>query len=280
MKLRNLFLASLAICAMTSCSKDEDGPSGPQEMDAYFSIAASAGDLVTKASVEGNSEAGEATEQAVKTLTAFVFKGGNDVTDEDATLVISKKVTLSDGDAVVGTVPKSEEQTITAIKHIHVKVATPEKGATTSATQFQVVLVANTDISATSLADLKAKSTPDIKQYAVDGGKNLPMSSAVLTLKGLTPYTAEAHNSNWYVDNSSVALEEDDASLVMLTRAISRVQIESLSSDFKGQYAGASFVVDFISLVNVRATETIMREENTTAGYYRGGLAQYEVIDG
>ena len=40
MKLSNLFLASLAICTMASCSKDEDGPSVPQEMDAYLSIAA------------------------------------------------------------------------------------------------------------------------------------------------------------------------------------------------------------------------------------------------
>lgn len=29
MKLRNLFLASLAVCTMASCSKDDDGISGP-----------------------------------------------------------------------------------------------------------------------------------------------------------------------------------------------------------------------------------------------------------
>lgn len=36
MKLRNLFLASLAVCTMASCSKDDDGISGPQEVDAYL----------------------------------------------------------------------------------------------------------------------------------------------------------------------------------------------------------------------------------------------------
>ena len=39
MKLRNLFLASLAVCTMASCSKDDDGISGPQEVDAYLSFA-------------------------------------------------------------------------------------------------------------------------------------------------------------------------------------------------------------------------------------------------
>ena len=39
MKLRNLFLASLAVCTMASCSKDDDGLSGPQEVDAYLSFA-------------------------------------------------------------------------------------------------------------------------------------------------------------------------------------------------------------------------------------------------
>lgn len=39
MKLRNLFLSSLAVCTMASCSKDDDGISGPQEVDAYLSFA-------------------------------------------------------------------------------------------------------------------------------------------------------------------------------------------------------------------------------------------------
>ena len=44
MKLRNLFLASLAVCTMASCSKDDDGISGPQEVDAYLSFASTTHD--------------------------------------------------------------------------------------------------------------------------------------------------------------------------------------------------------------------------------------------
>ena len=47
MKLRNLFLASLAVCTMASCSKDDDGISGPQEVDAYLSFASTT-DAMTK----------------------------------------------------------------------------------------------------------------------------------------------------------------------------------------------------------------------------------------
>ena len=38
MKLRNLFLASLAVCTMASCSKDDDGISGPQEVGRRLSL--------------------------------------------------------------------------------------------------------------------------------------------------------------------------------------------------------------------------------------------------
>lgn len=57
MKLRNLFLASLAVCTMASCSKDDDGISGPQEVDAYLSFASTT-DVMTKASTEGDDDAG------------------------------------------------------------------------------------------------------------------------------------------------------------------------------------------------------------------------------
>ena len=61
MKLRNLFLASLAVCTMASCSKDDDGISGPQEVDAYLSFASTT-DAMTKASTEGDDDAGNGKE--------------------------------------------------------------------------------------------------------------------------------------------------------------------------------------------------------------------------
>ena len=52
MKLRNLFLAALAICTMASCSKDETTDySRMGEVDAYVSFGVTA-DLETKATAE------------------------------------------------------------------------------------------------------------------------------------------------------------------------------------------------------------------------------------
>ncbi|RHJ86441.1 fimbrial protein [Parabacteroides sp. AM08-6] len=298
MKLRNLFLASLAICTMASCSKDEDGPSIPQEVDAYLSIAAVPGDLVAKASEKGEEELGETKEQVVNTLTAFVFKAGETdapITDESLqTFVISKTVAIGTSevgdskDAIVGKV--GDERTITAIKGIHVKVAAPEGATTTSKTQFKVVLVANCkDLSATSVKDLKTKLTPDILSFGGVGTSYLPMSSEPLTINSLTPYTTEKHIQNWFNGDSQTPVTIENGTdntgattvgtAATLIRAISRVQIESLNTNFQGQYKGATFTVDAIYLVNVRATETIMRQENADAIYYRGGLQDYTVLD-
>ena len=68
MKLRNLFLASLAVCTMASCSKDDDGISGPQEVDAYLSFASTT-DVMTKASTEGDADAGNGKEAKIQSLT-------------------------------------------------------------------------------------------------------------------------------------------------------------------------------------------------------------------
>lgn len=86
MKLRNLFLASLAVCTMASCSKDDDGISGPQEVDAYLSFASTT-DVMTKASIDGGTDAGTDKEAKIQSLTAYVF-------DESGKYVISKHVSL------------------------------------------------------------------------------------------------------------------------------------------------------------------------------------------
>ena len=78
MKLRNLFLASLIVCTMASCSKDDDGISGPQEVDAYLSFASTT-DVMTKASIDGGTD----KEAKIQSLTAYVF-------DESGKYVISK----------------------------------------------------------------------------------------------------------------------------------------------------------------------------------------------
>ena len=140
MKLRNLFLASLAVCTMASCSKDDDGISGPQEVDAYLSFASTT-DAMTKASTEGDDDAGNGKEAKIQSLTAYVF-------DEAGKYVISKHVSL-EGSVTVGedynVTGEGENQSITSIKAIHVKVAKPTTEGGNSSTTFKVVLLANTE---------------------------------------------------------------------------------------------------------------------------------------
>ena len=293
MKLRNLFLASLAVCTMASCSKDDDGISGPQEVDAYLSFASTT-DVMTKASVAGADDAGNSKEAKIQSLTAYVF-------DEDGKYVISKHVSLPEGTTESsGEDFDAEEGSITTIKAIHVKVAKPTGSATISATEFQVLLLANmNELAPTGLDVLKAEKTAAITTFNTKevGQSYLPMHSDVLTVMGLTPVKEEAngtktHHLNWYKNNSSCVVSDtptdgthvttvpDGAGKVTMTRSISRVQFTSLKSSFTAQYAGVTFKIDSIYLANVRNNATVMGEEDTEADYFRGGPVEFAVIQG
>lgn len=286
MKLKNFFLASLAVFTMASCSNDDEGISGPQEVDAYLSFASTT-DVRVKSSTVGTPDAGIAKEAKINSLTAYVF-------DEGGKYLISKHVTLP-----AGTTDSSVEDydavggSITTIKGIHVKVAKPAENATTSSTKFQVVLLANlSQLTPATLDALKSAKTTAIDGFndVAVGQSYLPMHSSVLTVTGLTPNTDTEHLLNWYKDGSTCVVSDapvdgthvtdapDDAAEVLLTRSISRVQFTSLSSNFTGQYAGVTFEIDSIYLANVRNNATVMGEEDTEAAYFRGGPAAFEVI--
>ena len=291
MKLRNLFLASLAVCTMASCSKDDDGISGPQEVDAYLSFASTT-DVMTKASIDGGTDAGTDKEAKIQSLTAYVF-------DESGKYVISKHVSLPDGTTESsGEDFDAKDGSITTIKAIHVKVAKPTGSATISATKFQVLLLANmNELAPADLDALKNEKTAAITTFNEIGKSYLPMHSDVLTVTGLTPVKEETdgtktHHLNWYKDNSScvvsdtptdgthVTIVPDGVGKVTMTRSISRVQFTSLKSNFTAQYAGVTFKIDSIYLANVRNNATVMGEENTEADYFRGGPVEFAVIQG
>lgn len=291
MKLRNLFLASLAVCTMASCSKDDDGISGPQEVDAYLSFASTT-DVMTKASIDGGTDAGTDKEAKIQSLTAYVF-------DESGKYVISKHVSLPDGTTESsGEDFDAKDGSITTIKAIHVKVAKPTGSATISATKFQVLLLANmNELAPADLDALKNEKTAAITTFNEIGKSYLPMHSDVLTVTGLTPVKEETdgtktHHLNWYKDNSSCVVSDtptdgthvttvpDGVGKVTMTRSISRVQFTSLKSNFTAQYAGVTFEIDSIYLANVRNNATVMGEENTKADYFRGGPVEFAVIQG
>lgn len=291
MKLRNLFLASLAVCTMASCSKDDDGISGPQEVDAYLSFASTT-DVMTKALIDGGTDAGTDKEAKIQSLTAYVF-------DESGKYVISKHVSLPDGTTESsGEDFDAKDGSITTIKAIHVKVAKPTGSATISATKFQVLLLANmNELAPADLDALKNEKTAAITTFNEIGKSYLPMHSDVLTVTGLTPVKEETdgtktHHLNWYKDNSSCVVSDtptdgthvttvpDGVGKVIMTRSISRVQFTSLKSNFTAQYAGVTFKIDSIYLANVRNNATVMGEEDTEADYFRGGPVEFAVIQG
>ena len=276
---------------MASCSKDDDGISGPQEVDAYLSFASTT-DVMTKASIDGGTDAGTDKEAKIQSLTAYVF-------DESGKYVISKHVSLPDGATESsGEDFDAKDGSITTIKAIHVKVAKPTGSATISATKFQVLLLANmNELAPADLDALKNEKTAAITTFNEIGKSYLPMHSDVLTVTGLTPVKEETdgtktHHLNWYKDNSScvvsdtptdgthVTIVPDGVGKVTMTRSISRVQFTSLKSNFTAQYAGVTFKIDSIYLANVRNNATVMGEENTEADYFRGGPVEFAVIQG
>lgn len=280
MKLRNLFIASLAVCSMTSCSKDDDGISTPQEVDAYFSIATTT-NVMTRASEDGASDSGTGLEATVNSLTAYVFTN-----DDAAKYVTSKHVSLGKGGQGQNDEDyTTNENSITSIKGIHVKVAKPAKIDNPSISQFKVVLLANTNHrSVADLASLKQEVIADITTYSDKeiGKAFLPMHSDELTVGGLKISDDTKHVLNWYsgsgsseqtttTDGSHKGDPALKAAKISLYRSLSRVQFTSLKTNFSAlQYKNLSLTVKSIFLANVRANATVMGKENTKAAFYKG----------
>ena len=238
MKLRNLFLASLAVCTMASCSKDDDGISGPQEVDAYLSFASTT-DVMTKASTEGDADAGNGKEAKIQSLTAYVF-------DEAGKYVISKHVSL-EGSGTVGedynVTGEGENQSITSIKAIHVKVAKPTTEGGNSSTTFKVVLLAEHFIN---------------------------------WYNGASSCTPEKVTAK---DDHTGSIPAAGATKVIMTRSIARVQLVSLKADFSALESDGKtirFDVTSVFLANVRANASVMGEENTGASFYRGAPESFD----
>lgn len=268
MKLRNIFLAGLAVCTMASCSKDETiDYSQMGEVDAYVSFGVTAA-LQTKATVGGGSEITD-KEAKVQELTVLIFKG----TDDDATFVTSKTETAT-GDG-----------SITEIKHLVVKV-TPNADGTSSNDNFIVVFLGNCkNISApATLGALKsAVLTENADSYAI--GSALPMVSKEIKITGLRPnIKKEDGTTEWYenwVKNGGGVVTDTNASQedpetppsgytstdhVVLTRLISRVQVESVNLKLT-EYPGASITLKKIALANVK---TQSKFAESTGDYVRG----------
>lgn len=268
MKLRNIFLASLAVCTMASCSKDETidySQMGP--VDAYVSLAATSA-IQTKATVDTEGNELLTGEKYINSLTAYVFKQTDGALAGVKHLTVEEANKTDNGKMLVG------DFGLKAINHIVVKV-TPNAEGTSSTDQFTAVIVANCEqLNVSSLTDLKSKTiataltTPaDVK----DGKAYLPMASDEINFGGLVPNivvngVTSTYTENWlngasiYGQESSAdpeGIPEQVTSSISLKRLVARVQVEKLIFNLEDQYPGASFKLTNLALVNVRPTSTV-----------------------
>lgn len=265
MKLRNLFLASLAVCTMASCSKDDDANNGPREqVNAQISFVATTLTQQTKASIAGTLDEADTktNETRVGSLTAYVFKKGG-------ALAARETFTAEQG------------KTISEIKHITVKVTPGNTAAIATEDEFQMVLVANGEtVNPSSLDDLKDKVLTSTIETYTPGTSDLPMISGVIEFKGLVPLVQEdgSNKENWVANTGNVTIldEEADApsssyTAISLTRMIARVQVDQLTIDIQKNYKGAIFTLGTLALANVRPLATAT--DGVKSGndeYYKG----------
>lgn len=256
MKLRNLFLAGLAVCTMASCSNDDDVNNGPiAEVDASLAFVATSDGLQTKAD---DTQAGTTKEDFINKLDVYIFKA-------DGTLANKKTVNAENG------------QSVTQVDHILLKV-TPGAtldAATTNA--FTAYFLANCDnITATTLATFEAavaaKNVNSFGYEATTNYKYLPMAKKV-EFSGLKPLVNSQgkYVENWVQNNgtaiaadavdkdvheASVSAPTTGYSQIVVERLVARIQVEKIEVDLSAINSTSSFKLTNLALANVHTDVT------------------------
>lgn len=277
MKLRNLFLSTLVVCVCASCSKDDDSIKGPVEpVDAYISIAATSL-TQTKAALptlreESTGETpktdiGSDDEKFISTLTAYVFK------DEEGDNSLS----------AIGTAKSENNQSVTEITHIPIKV-TPDQTDPTkpSSSKFIVILVANGKLlTPKNLEEFKSLTLTDDISTCITN-KRLPMVSEPIQCVGLIPIvkgagedgTSTIYAENWITKDKIISVENsitdssdkpDGVTPIELTRLVARVQVDKITFNYPDELA--QFELENLSIVNVHSTSTF---EEGNGEYVKG----------
>lgn len=269
MKLRNIFLASLAVCTMASCSKDDDINKGPaQPVDAQVSFGITT-DAMTKAGgVEDGTQSGSNNENFVESLTALIF-------DTNGKLV-GRKDTVQPND--------KKDLSIDKIEHVTIKVTPGDGNGGPSNETFKAVLIANAKnevANVTKLSDLEdGTAALELKDYSgvSKGTVRLPMASRTLEFSGVKPL-GDNHTENWiYYDNSiKVGNTAPDKSGLYITlyRLVARIDLEKITLE---PNLGFEFVLTRVFLANVAAKSPVKyltSDKNTlveTGDKYVGNL--------
>lgn len=249
MKLRNIFLASLAVCTMASCSKDDDINKGPaQPVDALVSFGITT-DAMTKAGgIEQNdTQTGTDNENFVETLTALIF-------DINGKLVGRKDTVQPEN---------KKEVSIDRIEHVTIKVTPGDGNGGVSTERFKAVLIANAKAevaNVTKLSDLEdGTAALELKDYSgvSKGTVRLPMASRTLEFSGVKPL-GDNHTENWiYYENG---IQVGDAApvktglYITLYRLVARIDLEKVTLE---PDLGFEFVLTRVFLANVAAKSPV-----------------------
>lgn len=220
MKLKNLFIAVLAVCACVSCAKDAEKGSAPSgKKDAKLSVKTVTTKASTGTSTDKNELPGEAK---INDLTAFIFN------EEGTELFAMQRKTAREGEEV------------DAVEGIE----------TTSFENISLVLVANSPIGVlndiSTVAELQAK----LANLSAQNQENLTMSSPVITTETYL-YMGENYigygNEHQNMDNLSDP--------IVLTRIAARISLVGTKTKFAGtELEGRTVSIDSIYLANVKAT--------------------------
>lgn len=254
MKLRNLFLAGLAVCTMASCSNDDDVNNGPiAEVDASLAFVATSDILKTKATTEG----GTTKEDFINKLDVYIFKA-------DGSLANKK------------TVNAVNDVSVSQVDHILLKVTPGTDLDTPTANTFTAYFLANCDvITATTLSDFEAavaaKDVNGFEYEATTNYKYLPMAKKV-EFGGLRPLVNSQgkYVENWVQNNgdaiAGTAVDKDahNASVtaptsyneVVVERLVARIQVEKIKVDLSAINSSSSFKLTNLALANVHTDVT------------------------
>lgn len=274
MKLRNIFLAGLAVCTMASCSNDDEINQGPQQqVDAMVSFGITT-DVITRATTDRGEQEGLENENFVKELTALIF-------DADGKLVGRKDTVQPEN---------KKDQSINKIEHVTIKV-TPSNGSDGKSNEiFQAVLIANasqTVANVTRLSDLEdgtaALELEDYSKGMIDGSVRLPMASKTLEFTGIKPL-GDKHTENWIYQEGGDKIgiveslgDPDKAKsfVIPLYRLVARIDLQKVTllpeADFE-------FILTRVFLANVASISPVKyltSEKNTlveTGDDFVGGL--------
>ena len=275
MKLRNLFLATVAAGLFVACSTDEvpTPNGGGEEAMVNISMAVTDGSIAGLRADDG--EIQTAAEKQINRLTMFVFNG----------------------DAVAGVADRSDVQTNGSLPKDFIGDILLAEGT------YDVLIVANAKgngFAGLTTRTAVAAHLEKIEDQTIGTENNLVMVSEVLNRKFTAIpgekitycYIHQTGTDNVTAQNTqdygAAAYAATAGDHVIITRQVARIQLDKLTFNPTG-YTDATFKLTNVYLVNMRPSTKLIATNNSyeataapvppTPYYYRGNPDDFDIVD-